>query len=131
MSTTTSTTTSMPPSSTGKPAGVTKRIGMVIGLKEECEKKYREVHADSFEGVRDLLSKYHMKNFTIWLQRMPDGKLYEFATFDYTGNDYEGDMAALGKEERNIEWLKQCDPMQIPLHGSTSWTHMEQVYFNP
>ena len=44
-----------------------------------------------------------------------DGKGYEFRYYEYTGQDFEGDMALLAKELRNIEWLKVCDPMQIPL----------------
>ena len=105
------------------------RVGMVIGLKSEKIEDYKDVHADSNPGVRDLLSKYHIHNFSIYLQEI-DGKWYEFAYYEYTGQDYEEDMALLAAEPRNIEWLKICDPMQIPLPGSDSWTHMTRVYFN-
>lgn len=40
-------------------------------------------------------------------------------------------MAKLAKEPRNIEWLKLCDPMQIPLEGEDGWAEMERVYYNP
>ena len=30
---------------------------------------------------------------------------------------FEADMEQLAKEPRNIEWLKVCEPMQIPLPG--------------
>ncbi len=36
----------------------------------------------------------------------------------------------LANHPRNIEWLKVCDPMQIPLDGYTGWAEMEQVYYN-
>jgi L-rhamnose mutarotase len=39
-------------------------------------------------------------------------------------------MAGIAKEPRTIEWLKVCDPMQIPLPGAKSWKNMERVYFN-
>lgn len=39
-------------------------------------------------------------------------------------------MAALAAEPRNIEWLKVCDPMQIPLPGSDGWTEMKLIYNN-
>ena len=52
-----------------------KRIGMVIGIKPEKIAEYKELHADSNHGVRDLLSKYHMHNFTIFLKEI-DGKYY-------------------------------------------------------
>ncbi len=108
---------------------VTKRVGMVVGIKPDMIEKYKELHAEGNPGVRDLLNKYHMHNFSIFLQEI-DGKWYEFGYYEYTGDDFEGDMAKLAAEPRNIEWLKVCDPMQIPLPGSEGWTEMERVYFN-
>lgn len=106
-----------------------KRVGMVVGIKPEVIEEYKKLHADSNAGVRDLLTKYHMRNFNIFLQQI-DGKWYEFGYYEYDGNDFTADMAELAKEPRNIEWLKVCDPMQIPLPGAKGWTDMEQVYFN-
>lgn len=117
-------------SATNKPREI-KRVGMVVGIDPERIDEYKRLHADDNPGVRDLLNKYHMHNFSIFLQKMPDGKWYEFGYYEYTGNDFEGDMAKMGAEPRTIEWLKQCDPMQIPLPGSEGWTDMERVYFNP
>ena len=108
-----------------------KRVGMVIGLKPEMIDEYKRLHADDHPGVRDLLKKYHMHNFSIFLQKMPDGKWYEFGYYEYTGDDFDGDMAKMGAEPRIIEWLKQCDPMQIPLPGNDSWQEMERAYYNP
>jgi L-rhamnose mutarotase len=106
-----------------------KRVGMVIELRPEYIEKYKAVHADSNPGVRDLLNKYHMHNFTIFLHEI-DGKYYEFGYYEYTGNDFEGDMAKLDAEPRNKTWLTICDPMQIPLKGYDSWAEMEVVYRN-
>ena len=107
-----------------------KRVGMVVGIKPEMIDEYKRIHAADHPGVRDLLTNYHMHNFNIFLQQMPDGNWYEFGYYEYTGDDFEGDMAQLDKEPRNIEWLKKCDPMQIPLPGADGWTEMELVYFN-
>lgn len=106
------------------------RVGMVVGIKPECIAEYRKLHANAHSGVRDLLKKYHMDNFSIYLQQI-DGKWYEFGYYEYTGHDYEGDMAALNREPRNTEWIQLCDPMQLPLPGAKGWTVMERVYFNP
>ena len=107
-----------------------KRVGMVVGIKPDLIDQYKELHADSHPGVRDLLSKYHMQNFSIYLEQIGD-QWYEFGYYEYTGNDYEGDMARLAREPPNIEWLAMCDPMQIPLPGAEGWKEMERVYFNP
>jgi L-rhamnose mutarotase len=107
-----------------------KRVGMVIKIKPEFIEEYKAVHADSNAGVRDLLIKANMRNFSIFLHQLDDGNWYEFGYYEYTGDDFEADMAKLDKHPRNIEWLKVCDAMQIPLEGNDSWAEMEQVYFN-
>ena len=102
---------------------------MVVGIKPERIEEYKRLHADSNAGVRDLLHKYHMRNFSIFLQQI-EGKWYEFGYYEYTGDDFDGDMAKLAEEPRNIEWLKVCDPMQVPLPGKKGWTKMERMYYN-
>ncbi|MCU0784914.1 MAG: L-rhamnose mutarotase [Verrucomicrobia bacterium] len=106
-----------------------KRVGMVIRLRPECVAEYRALHADSHPGVRDLLAKYHLENFSIFLRRIGQ-EWFEFAYYEYTGADFAADMAALAREPRNQAWLEVCDPMQLPLDGETGWAVMEQVYYN-
>ncbi len=106
-----------------------KRVGMVIRLKPECVAEYRRLHDDSNPGVRDLLAKYHMKNFSIFLHQIGE-EWYEFGYYEYDGSDFAADMKALAAEPRNQAWLKVCDPMQLPLEGACGWTEMECVYFN-
>jgi L-rhamnose mutarotase len=112
-----------------KDARSVKRIGMVVGIHPDQIEEYKRIHADGNLGVRDLLSKYHMENFSIFMTEI-EGKWYEFGYYEYTGDDFEADMAALAQEPRNIEWLKICDPMQIPLPGEMGWREMERIYFN-
>lgn len=109
-------------------SGVRRRFGMVIGLKGACIEAYKSLHDGP--GVRDLLIAGNIRNFSIFLQQMPDGQFYEFAYYEYVGTDYEADMAALAAEPRNIEWLNICDAMQVPLPGQRGWVEMELIYFN-
>ncbi len=105
-----------------------RRFGMVIGLRDDCEEAYVTLHAGS--GVRDLLSSANIRNFSIFLHRLPDGKLYEFGYYEYWGDNYKKDIDALSAHPRNIEWLAACDPMQFPLPGKTGWTEMKQVFYH-
>jgi L-rhamnose mutarotase len=91
---------------------------------------YKKLHADDNTGVRDLLRKYNINNFSIFIKQLDDGKEYLFGYYEYTGKDYDVDMAKLAEEPRNIEWLNMCDPCQVPLKGHNSWTEMDQIYFN-
>lgn len=106
-----------------------RRVGMVIGIKAECIDGYRALHDGP--GVRDLLQAANLRNFSIFLQQMPDGNFYEFAFFEHHGDDYEADMARLAAEPRNIAWLRQTDATQTPLAGHAGWAVMESIFFNP
>ena len=108
-----------------------QRIGMVIGIRPDRISAYETVHAASSPGVRDLLNKYNMHNFSIFIQKLEDGRYYLFGYYEYTGNDYEADMEKLDAEPRNQEWLRMTGPMQIPLEGERSWSIMREVYHNP
>jgi L-rhamnose mutarotase len=109
---------------------VVKRVGMVIRIDSSRIREYLALHADSNFGVRDLLIKYNMRNFSIFMTRFDDGNYYEFGYYEYTGNNYDADMAALADEPRNKAWLKICDPMQVPFKGEASWKKMQQVFLN-
>jgi L-rhamnose mutarotase len=108
-----------------------QRIGMVIGIKPDQISAYEALHAASNAGVRDLLTKYHMHNFSIFIHQLDDGKYYLFGYYEYTGTDYKADMAKLSAEPRNQQWLSTTDPLQIPLSGEKSWAKMQEVYHNP
>ncbi len=109
---------------------VTKRIGQVIEIKPEKIAEYKALHADSNSGVRDLLTIAHMENFSIFIKQFDNDKWYLFAYYEYTGDNFEDDMAKLSIKQRNIDWLKVCDPIQIPFKGEKSWSVMEKVYYN-
>ena len=109
----------------------TRRMGQVIELRPECKAEYLRVHASGHPGVRDLLSKHGLRNFSIFLQEV-HGKLLLFLYGEYVGSDadFARDMAALAAEPRDVAWHEQCDPMQISLQATGGWQEMEQVYFN-
>lgn len=107
-----------------------KQIGRVIKLNPEMEDEYRALHSKSNPGVRDLLQKYNIHNFSIFVRELDDGNKYLFSYCEYTGDDYASDRAALGAEPRNKEWQKLCLPCQEPLEGEQAWSSMEQIYYN-
>jgi len=108
-----------------------KRIGMVVKVKKDKVEEYKKLHADDNTGVRHLLTKYNMRNFSIFMVQLADGDWYEFGYYEYWGDDLEGDMAKLDAEPENIKWLELCDPMQEGiLPGQKGWKVMERIYYN-
>ncbi len=108
-----------------------QRIGMAIGIKPDRIAAYEALHAASNQGVRDLLAKYNMHNFSIYLEKLEGDRYYLFGYYEYTGADYKSDMEKLAAEPRNQQWLSSTDPMQVPLPGKHSWSVMREVYHNP
>ena len=102
-----------------------KRHGSWIGVKLDKLEEYKKYHANVWPEILDMIGQCNIQNYSIYYK---DGQLFSY--FEYTGDDFEADMAKLDKHPRNIEWLKVCDPMQIPLDGYESWAEMEQVYYN-
>jgi L-rhamnose mutarotase len=103
------------------------RLGQVIALKEEHVAEYTRVHADGHAGVRDLLAKWHLHNFSIFMQTVAGQRLL-FLYAEYTGDDYAGDMAGLSAEPRDAEWHRLCDPMQASFNGPAGgWLPMDCV----
>ncbi|MGH9454823.1 MAG: L-rhamnose mutarotase, partial [Terriglobia bacterium] len=97
---------------------------------QEQIEAYKKLHADRKPGVRDLLEKANMKNFSIFIRQLDDARHHLFGYYEYAGNDYEADMASLSANPRNKEWLRITDAMQTPLRGESSWSIMEEVYHN-
>lgn len=104
---------------------------MVIGIKPDRIDAYEALHAASNAGVRDLLARYNMRNFSIYLKQLENNSYYLFGYYEYTGTNYQADMEKLAAEPRNQEWLKVTDFMQIPLFGERAWSIMREVYHNP
>lgn len=107
-----------------------KRVGMLIEIRPDYIDIYREHLAAGHLGFRELLIKYHLRNFSIFLQKIED-RWFEFAYYEYAGRNFEADMSALAAEQKNQEWLKICEPMHLPLNGESGWIKMEQIFSNP
>ena len=108
-----------------------KRIGMVVKIKTESVEEYKKLHANNNPGVRHLLTKYNLRNFSIFMVQLADGEWYEFGYYEYWGNDLEGDMAKLDAEPENVKWLEMCNPMQEGiLPGQEGWKVMDRIYYN-
>jgi L-rhamnose mutarotase len=107
------------------------RYGMVIALKPEKIAKYKELHAAVWTGVLKKIKECHIRNYSIYLREVEPGKFYLFSYFEYTGRDFEADMARMAADPTTQRWWKETDPCQyaIPTHGPKEWwARMEEVF---
>lgn len=105
--------------------------GSVIELLPEKEREYRELHAAVWPGVLARIHASGLRNYTIYLRRLPDGRLYLFSHFEYHGSDFAADMAAMAADPLTQQWWQLTAPCQRPLADRAAgewWAAMEQVF---
>jgi len=108
-----------------------KRCGMVIGLNEAKIDEYKRLHAAVWPDVLKKIAECNIRSYSIYLRKLPDGKHYLFSYFEYVGDDFDADMAAMAADETTQEWWKHCMPCQAPLDDRAEgewWAGMEEVF---
>jgi len=106
-----------------------QRMGMVIGVKPEDIKEYNKLHANVWPTILERLKKSNITNYSIFL-RKPENLLFGY--WEYTGTDFEADMAAIDNDPETQKWWDICGPKQVPLESRAEgewWAPMEQVFF--
>lgn len=105
-----------------------RRMGMVIGLKPEFLDEYKRLHADVWPAVLQRLSASNITNYSIYLKQ-PENLMFSY--WEYTGDDFEADNAAIAEDPVTQEWWALCGPMQQPLTNRKEgewWANMEEVF---
>lgn len=87
-----------------------KRYGMVIGLRREKIEEYKALHAAAWPGVLEMIKKCNIRNYSIYLRRLVDGRHYLFSYFEYTGSDFAADMAKMAADPTTQRWWSFCIP---------------------
>ena len=107
---------------------MTKRFGMVIGLKPESVADYKRPHADVWPDVLDAMRRNAWCNFDIDLKE-PENLLFE--TFEYTGDDFAASGCAIAADPAKQARLRETDPFQDPFDTRKPaewWACMENVF---
>lgn len=108
-----------------------KRLGWVIGLRPGCGDEYRRLHAAVWPDVLAMIQRCKIRNYSIYLRRLDDGKEYLFSYLEYTGDDFAADMARMAADPVTQQWWAVCKPCQQPLANRTEgewWSEMEEVF---
>lgn len=103
-----------------------RRIASVIGLPPENVEVYDRYHADVWPGVLDALRRHHVSNYSIYRH----GDLL-FSYMEYTGDDYDADMAGIAADPITQEWWSVMEPLQRPLDDRAEgewWKALTEVF---
>jgi len=107
------------------------RYGQVLEVKPEKMEEYKRLHADVWPDVLKQIKACNIQNYSIYLGEVEKGKWYLFAYFEYTGDDFEADMAKMAADPTTQKWWDECEPCQqpVPTRKEGEWWHtMEEVF---
>ena len=110
-----------------------ERYGMVIRLKKEKVAYYKELHAHPWPGVLERLDRSHFRNFSIWLVPYDPDTYLLFGYFEYEGDDFEADTAAMAADGETQRWWKETAPCQAPIPSAApgqQWVMMEEIFYH-
>ncbi len=108
-----------------------KRYGSVLGLRADKVERYKELHAAVWPEVLRTIKACNIRNYSIYLRKLPDGKHYLFSYFEYTGDDFQADAARMAADPVTQKWWAECIPCQEPLADRIEgewWASMEEVF---
>lgn len=108
-----------------------KRYAWIIGVKGEKIDEYKKLHTDVWLEVLDMIRQCHISNYSIYMRKLPDEKSYLFSYLEYTGEDFDADMAKMAADPMTQKWWEVCKPCQEPLPDRDEgqwWTDMEEVF---
>ena len=99
---------------------------MTIRVRPEHQAAYCEAHRDVPSEVLNTLRRCHVRNYSIYLR---DSVLFSY--FEYTGEDFAADMAAMAADPATQQWWSRMQPMQFPYEDRAPgewWAAMEEVF---
>lgn len=106
-----------------------KRVAQVIRVRPEHVEAYEEVHAAVWPGVLATLTRHHVTNYSIYRY---GEELFSY--FEYTGDDYDADMAAIAADPETQRWWQVTDPMQERVAEATDdewWHPIPEIFHHP
>ena len=104
-----------------------KRFGQLIGLKEENLDVYKKYHAEIWPEIANMIRECNIQNYSIYHFK---GML--FAYMEYTGNNFDDDMARMAADPKTQEWWDIMKPLQEPVDERKDgewWADMEEVFY--
>ena len=105
-----------------------QRMAMVIGLRPEKIKEYKDLHANAWPEILAQISACNIRNYSIFL-REPENLLFGY--WEYHGTDFQADAARMAAHPKTQEWWALTDPCQDPLASRSEnewWSMMEEVF---
>jgi L-rhamnose mutarotase len=98
----------------------------LVNVRPEKHDDYLELHASEWPEIEQRISASNITNYSIFIlgDRLA-------AYFEYTGDDFAADMAAMAADEKTQEWWALTDPCQEPppaTPAGTIWVDATEIW---
>lgn len=103
-----------------------QRSGSVIKLKPGKVDVYKELHANVWPNVLNMIRECNIRNYSIYFK---DGFLFSY--FEYHGDDFDADMNKMAVDPNTQAWWKLTGPCQEPLETRKEgewWASMDEFF---
>lgn len=103
-----------------------KRYGSVIKVKSDRFGEYKKLHEIVWPDVLKMIRECNIRNYSVYYN---DG--YLFSYFEYTGENYDADMAKMSEDPVTQRWWSVCKPCQEPLDTRKEgewWAEMHEIF---
>ncbi|WP_344104690.1 L-rhamnose mutarotase [Myceligenerans crystallogenes] len=104
-----------------------QRFAFVVDVVPERREEYLRLHAAVWPEIEAALSAHHVTNYSIFL--IEDTL---FGYYEYTGDDYQADLAAVDADPVTKEWLARTDPCQVAFgrdaRPGDGWRRLTEVW---
>lgn len=103
-----------------------RRLAQTIRLRPERREEYLALHRQVWPGVEAALRAANVRNYSIFLR----GDTL-FGYFEYHGDDFEADMAAIAADPETRRWWTLTDPCQEPLPDAGTggqWSDLTEIW---
>lgn len=111
-----------------------QRVALVTGLKSDKVAHYEYLHTNVWPAVTRIIKERHIRNFSIYKCEI-NGQPFLFSYFEYTGTDFDADMARMAANPEIQRWWKETDSCQLPLPAAAAkgkiWSDMTELYYLP
>jgi L-rhamnose mutarotase len=107
------------------------RHASIVRLRPGAVEEYRKLHLAVWPEVLATITACGIRNYSIYLKRLDDGRDYLFASFEYHGVDFAKDQSRMAADPLTQKWWALTDPLQEPIgtRGQNEWwAAMEEVF---
>ena len=104
---------------------------MVLRLRPGKLDEYVRLHASAWPAVLATITACNIRNYSIFLKLLDDGRPYLFSYFEYHGSNYAADMLTMAGDATTREWWSLCEPCQDPLATRAEgewWAQMTEIF---